>query len=113
MTGDMTALAELIARVQVGTRVEVYGHGANEGRRTGTVTQLSDNLYGSGKAGCVHTLDKAIRNQGRAFTTGSITWPVEGDDFEIVGNTLREYRHSVYTGGRAIAVEITVSAPLT
>lgn len=113
MTGDMTALAEFIARVQVSTRVEIYGHGANEGRRTGTVTQLSDDLYGSGKPGCIHTLDKAVHSQGRAFKSGYITWPVEGDNFEIVGNTLREFRYSAYTGGRAISVEITISSSLT
>lgn len=113
MASDMTALAEFIARVQEGTRVEVYGHGANEGRRTGTVTQLSDNLYGSGKPGCIHTLDKPTYSQGRRFTSGYITWPVESDDFEIVGDTLREYRYSAYTGGRALSVEITISTPLT
>lgn len=111
MSGDMQALAELIARVQVGTRVKVVGHGVNEGTRTGVVTRLSDSLYGSGEAGCIHTLDRVIRSQGRTFGTGYITWPVDGDDFKIEGNTLREYTNSVYAGGRCLAVEITFTDP--
>lgn len=111
MAGDVTALAELIARVQVGWRVDAFSHGCNEGVSAGTITRLSDSVHGSGKAGFIRTQDKPTRSQGRTFTHAHFTWPVEGDDFEIEGATLREYSYSAYTGGRALSLAITFSAP--
>lgn len=109
MTGDMKALAELIERVQVGTFLQSVGYDANTGESFGHVTHVSDDLYRSGRAGIIHTLNKPVRNQGRTFTSGYLMWPQEGDDFEIDGDTLKMFNPShPYVGGRrAIVSKVT------
>lgn len=113
MQGDMQALRALIARVQVGWQVEAFSHGRNEGRSTGTITDLVDDLYGSGP-GWRRTLDRSVRSQGRASATGYGHWPEEGDDFEVEGNTLREYRNPPPHLGKSrhVTVELTFIAPV-
>lgn len=112
MRGDMEALRALVARVQVGWRVQAFGYGRNGGASSGTITALVDDFYGSGP-GYRRTLDRPVRSQGRTFTTGWGAWPKEGDDFEVVGDTLREYRNPPPHLGkpRRITVEITFIAP--
>lgn len=112
MQGDMTALRALIERVQVGWRVEAYSTGRNEGASSGVITSLVDDLYRSGP-GWIRTLDKPVSSQGRRFTTGYGHWPVEGDNFEVEGNTLREYRNPPPHLGKSLdlTVETTFIAP--
>lgn len=112
MQSDMEALRALIARVQVGWRVDMFSHGRNEGASSGEITALVDDLYGDGP-GWRRTLDRPVRSQGRTFTTGYGHWPKEGDDFEVEGNTVREYRNQPPHLGkpRQITVEMTFRAP--
>lgn len=95
-TGDMAALAELRERVTPGMRLRIINHDYANDSGTATVDEVT--------AEVVHVkLDKARHSQARKYTRSYISWPKEGDDFEVSGTTLRIFKpYHAYTGGRAI-----------
>ena len=84
---------------------EVKSWEANEGGHDGVITEVSNNMFGTGEAG--------YHSEGKGGRKSYYCWPKEGSDFEIDGLTLRLYNPShAYVGGRrAITHEFTYSPP--
>lgn len=110
----LAALMELQERAQPGTRLHVINHDLIADGGTQEITRtfvLQDQTYRH--EGRTHV----VRKGGPAFDSREIggarrefwyQWPLEGDDFEVSGNTLRVFKsYHAYTGGRAIILTMT------
>lgn len=106
---DMAALAELIARVQVGTRVKVTNHDYAKANGERVVDRVSASLYGTGRAGYT---SRRVGTAGGPLTTYYL-WPTEAEDFEVHGSELRIFNplHAYVNGGRAIVLTLAFELP--
>ncbi|MBD3004567.1 hypothetical protein [Streptomyces sp. 5-10] len=115
----MDALRELWERVEEGWRVKVTNHdyAMDGGERIVTLKfTMPDQTYRAD--GRTHL----IRKGGPAFLSREVNGrrrefrhelPVEGDDFEVEGRTLRIYNpsHAYVHGGRAIVLTLEFQPP--
>lgn len=117
MPSDMNALQALIEQIEPGWTVDVtdYDYGAHSGRRTITRTYtMADQTYRhEGRTHVARKGGPAYNSKGPNGREYYYQFPVEGDDFEVDGLTLRIFNPShAYVGGRrAITHEFRYSPP--
>ncbi|AXK35782.1 hypothetical protein DVA86_27275 [Streptomyces armeniacus] len=111
---NVAALMELQDRVQPGTRLHVINHdySADGGTREVTRTYVTpDQTYRhEGRTHVVRTGGPTFESReiGGARREFRYQWPLEGDDFQVSGNTLRIFKpYHAYAGDRAIILTMT------
>ncbi|MFB7858819.1 hypothetical protein [Rhodococcus qingshengii] len=115
----MSALRALIAQVEPGWRVESTTSQIRGITITSVVTRTfmaKDQTYTYKgethvtRAGGPAYMSREISGKRREFR---YQWPLEGDDFEVEGTTLRIYNpaHAYVNGARAIVLTLVFSPP--
>lgn len=101
--GNTDALCSLISQVKEDWTVRVRDQYEPKNEGTSVIEKVSSDLHGRGP-GYMATNDRRTRYN---------IWPVDGEDFEVSGRTLRIYnpKHAPVEGVRALTQEYTFSPP--
>lgn len=119
MQGDMEALGALVGRVEVGWTVDVTNHDYIKDSGVRVIESLfttpdqtyrwkgEDHLMRKGGPGYI------ARGRGKDRRAFRYQFPVEGDDFEVEGDTLKIFNpsHAYVYGNRAITLTLVFRPP--